>query len=101
MDLSCTPPETEFSWFQMGMSVQFIDETTWNGPDRGWLWSFGGPADSIHRNPLIDFENYGTYEVTMEVTTETGTSSVTKTVEVFEQPGLSGPTRQSGRRVAP
>jgi PKD repeat protein len=88
----------------MGTRVRFFDRTTFDdrGDDRFWTWTTDhDPATFSSRSPSIDFGEYGIYEVTMEVTTETGTSNVTKTIEVFEQPGLSGPTRQSGRRVAP
>lgn len=102
LDLGCRPPEPDFDWFQMGTQIQFIDRTTWAGPVRDWVWAFSQePYEAEPRNPLVDFVEPGTIEVTLQVETESGTGTVTKTVEVVDPPGLSGPTRASGGRVRP
>lgn len=106
LDLSCTLPDADYSFYRMGTMVQFIDRTTYDdwGGDRSWRWTSSHDAQ-IHRphwrSPLIDFGMPGNYDVTLEVTTEAGVSTVTKTIEVPLQPGLSGMTRQSGGRLGP
>lgn len=102
LDLGCRPPEPDFDWFQMGTQIQFIDRTTWAGPVRDWVWVFSQePYEAEPRNPLVDFAVSQTIEVTLQVETESGTGTVSKTVEVEDPPGLSGPTRASGGRVRP
>lgn len=88
LDLSCTPPAADFTWYQMGTQVRFIDRTTFDdwGDDRSWTWSTDHDPTTYHsRGSRIDFGEYGSYQVTMEAVIETGIVSVTKTVEVSEQ----------------
>lgn len=58
------------------LAVQFSDDSL-NGPPTGWLWHFGDRTTSTERNPLHVYEDPGTYTVTLEVTDENGTSTVT------------------------
>jgi len=90
MDLSCTPPQADFIWYPMGRNVRFIDRTTFDDryDDRMWEWTISGdPRVFQSRSPLVEFDEYGAYQVTMYVTTETGTVSITKTIEVGPDPG--------------
>lgn len=104
MDLSCAPIEADFTWYTMGTKVQLIDRTTFDSrkTDRQWRWTIDGdPRVFTARSPLIEFDDYGPYEVTVEVTTEAGTASATKTVEVQRPPDVNPQRRHSGRRVRP
>lgn len=106
LDLACIQPDADFRWYAMGTRVQFEDRTTldsgWGEPDREWAWTFSNGRTVRGRlAPLIDFGLPGVYTATLKVTTELGTSSVTKTIEVPRQPGLSPSTRRSGDRVTP
>lgn len=105
LELSCIQPEADFRWYPLGTSVQFEDQTTYDsyvGLERRWEWSFSNGITRTDRMaPLVDFGLPGVYTATLEVTTELGTSTVTKTIELPRQPGLSPENRQSGGRVAP
>ncbi|HSN53127.1 MAG TPA: hypothetical protein VLT32_00575, partial [Candidatus Sulfomarinibacteraceae bacterium] len=104
MDLSCAPIEADFTWYTMGTKVQFIDRTTFDSrkTDREWRWTIDGdPRVFTTRSPLIELDDYGSYEVTVEVTTDTGAVSATKTVEVQRPPDVNPQRRQAGRRVRP
>lgn len=106
LDLSCTLPEADYSFYRMGTVVQFIDRTTFGdwGGDRDWLWTTSHESlihKSHWRSPRIDFKMPGVYDVTLEVTTEAGVSTVTKTIDVPRRRGLSPDLRPAGGRVAP
>jgi len=105
LELSCIQPEADFRWYPLGTSVQFEDQTTYDsyvGLERRWEWSFSNGVTRTDRMaPLVDFGLPGVYTATLEVTTELGTSTVTKTIELPRQPGLSPGNRRSGDRVAP
>jgi PKD repeat protein len=62
-----------------GESVQFTDLST-NNPT-AWEWSFigGTPDASTEQNPLIQYNAYGVYSVTLTATNEFGNSTITKT----------------------
>lgn len=94
LDLGCSPLEPDFTWYSMGTLMCFIDRTTFadrsHEPDRSWSWTTdNGLEVNYGRAAYINFGEYGTYEVTMEITTETGVFTVTKTVEVTELPGAA------------
>lgn len=106
LDLACIQPEADFRWYPMGTWVQFEDRTTldgsWRGPDREWVWKFSnGRTVRGLMAPLIDFGLPGIYTATLVVTTELGISTVTKTIELPRQQGLSPNVRESGGRVVP
>lgn len=89
LDLGCDLPEPDFTWYGMGTKVRFIDRTTYDdwGDDRSWTWTTDhDPDPRSTRSPLIDFEEFETFDVTMDATVENGIVSVTKTIVVFEQP---------------
>jgi PKD repeat protein len=56
------------------LSVQFNDMSD-NNPE-SWLWTFegGNPASSTEQNPLVAFEEPGSYRVTLEVSNQYGSS---------------------------
>jgi PKD repeat protein len=61
-----------------GQSVQFHDLST-NNPI-SWAWSFEGgtPATSTDQNPLVQYNTYGIYAVSLTATNAYGSSSLTK-----------------------
>ena len=73
-----------------GNTVKFIDQSTCtpntytNEPLSGitfnWIFDNGlnTPLSSIDQNPVITFDDFGTYDVTLEVTNVHGTTSLTK-----------------------
>ena len=84
--ISCTSPPllpvadfvADDTHIIMGESVQFTDLTA-NNPT-SWAWDFPGgtPASSSLQNPLVQYEEAGTYDVTLTVHNEYG--SDTKTI---------------------
>jgi len=64
-----------------GTEIQFFDEsihsaTTWN-----WSFPGGTPSSSTEQNPVVYYENAGTFSVTL--TAGDGTNSDTKTISNF------------------
>ena len=49
-----------------------------------WLWTFegGSPSTSTSQNPTVTYNNPGTYDVTLEVTNNSGSDVITKSDEV-------------------
>jgi len=73
-----------------GDSVGFIDAST--GEIASWQWTFEGgtPATSTEQNPVITYNNAGTFDVTLTVTGTDGTTSTYKREDyvtvVMQQP---------------
>ncbi len=69
-----------------GGQVTFTDLST-NAPT-GWSWSFpgGNPATSTIQNPVITYSSAGTYDVTLAVTNNNGSSSVTRSAYIVVNP---------------
>lgn len=61
-------------------SIQFEDYSMLDHTNATWAWQFegGNPATSNLRNPLVNYPNAGTFDVTLTVTNDNG--SYTKTV---------------------
>ena len=59
------------------IEIQFTDSSSDNVTS--WLWTFegGNPATSTDQNPVIFYSAPGVYDVSLEVTSEGGTSEVT------------------------
>ena len=62
-----------------GHEVQFIDQTQFF-PSQ-WFWSFegGNPSTSEEQNPVVVYDEPGTYDVTLFAVNSTGFNEVTKT----------------------
>ena len=71
---------------QAPLTVNFSD-TSLNGP-RSWVWDFGDGSEGNTTNTTHTFTSVGLYNVTLTVTNIAGNDSVTKTVEVLENPLL-------------
>jgi PKD repeat protein len=63
----------------VGGTVQFTDLSA-NDPI-AWEWTFPGgtPSTSINQNPLIQYNTYGIYSVSLKATNAFGNSTLTKT----------------------
>lgn len=62
---------------EIPLVVQFADAST--GEPTTWLWSFGDGATSTEQNPSHGYAAAGSYDVTLTVTNDEGSSSVTET----------------------
>jgi PKD repeat protein len=59
------------------LNIQFTDNST-NTPT-SWLWNFGDNTTSTLKNPSHIYQNAGTYSVTLTVTNNVNSSTLTKT----------------------
>jgi beta propeller repeat protein len=59
------------------LSVSFTDNST--GQSLSWHWNFGDKTTSTDKNPVHTYKNSGKYTVTLTVTNEGGSNTVTKT----------------------
>lgn len=75
-----TPPVAEFQFETDGLRALFTDAST-NGPTR-WAWDFGDGGTSTQQNPSHTFPLGGTYNVTLTVSNDGGSSSKSKFVTV-------------------
>jgi gliding motility-associated-like protein len=50
-----------------------------------WLWNFGDGNTSTLQNPSHVYNGYGTYNVTLTVTNDTCSHSITKPIKVFDE----------------
>jgi PKD repeat protein len=89
-------PIAGFTWISEpqdeGSPVQFTD-TSISYPDEilGWSWDFGGLGTSTNQNPRYTFMDDGTYQVSLTVTDDDGSTSTVSqnvTVEHVTTPGL-------------
>ena len=59
------------------LNVFFTDESAPGaGTISGWLWDFGDGATSTEQNPMHTYTSYGVYTVTLTVTNEYGSNSI-------------------------
>jgi PKD repeat protein len=62
------------------LMVAFTDRSS--GKVLKWTWKFGDRYSSNERNPIHNYADPGTYEVTLSVTGQSGSDTVTKTITV-------------------
>ncbi len=78
------PPVVDFeadtNIIQQGGAVQYTDLTTGN-PATSWSWTFPGglPPTSAEKNPIVYYNDYGVFDVTLTVVNPDGTDTETKT----------------------
>lgn len=100
--IDCTGPEVDFEASRMvicpGECIQFTDLSTSDFVIFGWEWDLpGGQAEgdvgfgsSTQQNPLVCYENPGTYTVTLTAEDQEGLSAITKTIQITVDP-CTGP----------
>ncbi|MCK5776066.1 MAG: T9SS type A sorting domain-containing protein, partial [Bacteroidales bacterium] len=71
-----------------GCTISFTDLTT--GVPTTWNWTFEGgtPASSTDQNPVVTYENNGTYTVILEVSNTNGSQELTKEAYINVEAGL-------------
>ncbi len=70
-----------------GSSVQFFDQSTGNVNSRVWSFSGGSPASSTAENPIVTYQNAGTYSVSLTVTNANGSTTETQSGYIIVGPG--------------
>jgi len=82
------------------LTVQFTDTST--EMPTAWSWDFGDGGSSVLENPTHTYDMPGTYSVSLTVTNEAGSDTVTKTdlIQVNEAPAGSRADAQSDLPVS-
>ncbi len=75
-------PQADFTFQSSGLNVAFLDAST--GNPTSWSWDFGDQMSSTAQNPRHTYGSAGTYNVTLTVTNDAGSSSKTKLVTVSQ-----------------
>ncbi|HRI62531.1 MAG TPA: M12 family metallo-peptidase, partial [Saprospiraceae bacterium] len=91
---SCGPPPpplvADFTWEPdpgcQGQPVQFTDQSTGNITSRTWTFPGGSPTTSTQTNPVVTWNNPGTYNVKLTLTGAGGPVSTTKPVTIQANP---------------
>jgi len=101
----CTPPVANFTAPSIQgfapLNVSFMDTSTCNPV--AWHWDFGDNVTSTVQNPFHIYTHAGTYNVTLNVTNDCGSDSITKQYTVpapvpvpnFEGIPVSGKARST------
>lgn len=75
-----------------GEEVAFTDQSS--GNITSWLWTFegGDPASSTEENPVVVYHTAGVYDVTLEVSnaSQSSTTTMQDFISVLEMPGTPG-----------
>ncbi len=68
------------------LTVQFTDQSKYEPTQ--WLWNFGDNETSLAQNPTHTFSSIGTYTITLTVSNDKGSNTITKTnmITVSESP---------------
>ena len=64
------------------LEYSFIDQSI---GAKTWSWDFGDGTTSNARNPTHTFPDYATYRITLTVTNDTCSSSITRSLRVFKE----------------
>jgi PKD repeat protein len=70
------------------LAVQFTDNSI--GNITNWLWDFGDDSTSTLQNPIHEYSSYGTFDVSLTVTSALGSDSDYKYNFIYTYPVLSG-----------
>lgn len=65
------------------LEVQFMDMSSANTTSWNWTFAGGNPATSTLQNPVVTYENAGTYDVTLVATNGSGENSFTQTAYII------------------
>ncbi len=77
------PPKASFTQSCVALTCSFTDTSTDDGSIASWSWNFGDGTTSTQRNSSHTFPGTGTYQVSLQVTDDTGqTNTATASVTV-------------------
>ena len=80
----------------LGGDVQFTDQSTGNVTSWSWTFAGGNPSVSSEQNPVVTYQNAGEWDVMLEVSDGSTTSSVSKTNYIKIQNEADVPEIPSG-----
>ena len=76
-------PTAGFSYSAVNTSVTFTNSST---DATGYYWEFGDGTNSLEQNPVHNYANPGTYNVTLEVDNSCDVATIEQTIVVYGQP---------------
>lgn len=85
-----SPPVAGFTADCLLVDCTFTDTTITDDPIETWAWSFGDNSTSTIQNPSHSYASAGSYTVSLTVTDNTGSTSIT-TGDIVIQDGNSQP----------
>lgn len=68
------------------LSILFTDESIGQIVERTWFFEGGMPSTSTEANPLVEFQEVGSFEVSLNVQNEAGSNTSTSMINVFPVP---------------
>lgn len=80
IQVACSAPAADFNRSATGATVSFNDISS-NTPTQ-WSWSFGDGNSSTQKNPSHTYAASGTYQVTLSVQNNCGSSTMTYPVQI-------------------
>lgn len=83
------------------LSVQFINQSSANTTSVSWSFPGGTPSTSTQNNPMVVYNNPGTYSVTMTATNSAGsnTATITNLIQVAPEPEAAFTSIQNNATV--
>ena len=85
VSLECRPPEAWFRWAGAGPGIWFEDTSRYQVTER--VWDFGDGTTSTDRSPFHTYAEGGRYRVSLTVSSDNGSDTVTRFVDLRERNG--------------
>jgi gliding motility-associated-like protein len=79
-------PGMSFAGVCEGTPFQFTGTMSGNSSAATWLWTFGSTATSSLQNPVYTFPSWGSFPVSLSVTNNGCTTTITQSVSVQSKP---------------
>ena len=82
--------------------VEFTDISTGNPTSWSWTFQGGVPSTSSDRNPVVNYPQSGSYDVTLTVTNSQGSDNITRSniIVIYDQPVADFSFQVTGLEVA-
>lgn len=74
---------SDFTGIHFGGQIHFFDQSTGNPISYAWTFQGGTPGTSSAKNPVVTYNQPGSYDVTLKVTNEFGDNTITKSDFIY------------------